>query len=439
MRKVPCGNRGRGPRFGTPTYVYSRRAIDSALRAYTDALCRPARPRSAMRWKANSNPGRAQSRCAAGCGFDIVSGGELVARDRRRRRSGQKLSFLVSARVRLRLSRRCVPGFLCCNVESTAAGVIEKVAARCSRPADLRARQSGRDPKTHPYIATGLEDNKSVSPTATRWRCISARPACPHIAVSHRLPLGSQIIEVAALLARPNGCSIWSTTRARWYPVAAHRFRRRTGFRYRAEIAAVDRELIAARRLRGRARPRRQNDPVSNQAARSSAMPGAAHARQSAEGDGGEKFEIVDAAMNDLLRPRCIRPGCRYWRWHRVRCQITVPVARYTSPGPICDRARARARARSGARAGDLVAIAAPAPMAVRWRATTTAAARGEVMVDGEQAFSVRRRETVTELFASESTLHEPWIVCAPAVRNLVPQAGLRSHEHEVKLTSRTC
>jgi len=213
-----------------------------------------------------------------------------------------------------------------------------------------------------------------------------------HIAVSASIAtIGSQIIEVAPYVAAPNGCSIWSTNSRAWYPVAAPRFRRRTRVRYRAEsppsIGGFDR---CPARLRGRARHGDRRS-CSNQAARSSAQcRGAAHARN-----------LLKARRRKIRDRRCgnERPSAAgavsgldvgYWRWHRVRCQNTVPVARYDIVGPISvgDWLARERDLRSPRRFGcHCRSRRYGMAMASNYNSRPRAA---EVMVDGEPAFSVR-------------------------------------------------
>ncbi len=397
-------------RFGTPTYVYSRRAIDSALRAYTDALAgRRALVCYAM--KANSNLAVLNLVARAGCGFDIVSGGELVRAIAAGADPG-KIVFSGVSKSEAEIEQALRAGILCCNVESTAElELIEKVAARMQQRARISVRVNPDvDPKTHPYIATGLEDNKFGVAYGDTLALYQRAARMSHIAVvGIDCHIGSQIIEVAPYVAAAERVFDLVDQLARVGIQLQHiDFGGGLGIRYRAESPPSIGELIAALLACADARGHGDKTILFEPGRSIVGNAGVLLTRVNLlKATAAKNFAIVDAAMNDLLRPALYQAWMSVLEVAPSTLPNTVPVARYDIVGPICESGDWLARERDLAlAAGDLVAIAGAGAYGMAMASNYNSRPRAaEVMVDGEQAFSVRRRETVTELFASESTL----------------------------------
>ncbi|MEF9995142.1 MAG: diaminopimelate decarboxylase, partial [Burkholderiaceae bacterium] len=184
-------------RFGTPTYVYSRAAIESAFGAYANALKgRPSLICYAM--KANSNLAVLDLLARLGAGFDIVSGGEL-ARVMAAGGDPAKVVFSGVGKSEREIEQALAAGILCFNIESVPElDRIATVAARLQRRARISVRVNPDvDAKTHPYISTGLRDNKfgvAYDDTLALYRAAHAMPAIEVVGIDCHI--GSQITEV---------------------------------------------------------------------------------------------------------------------------------------------------------------------------------------------------------------------------------------------------
>ncbi len=397
-------------RFGTPTYVYSRRAIDSALRAYTDAL-RGRRALVCYAMKANSNLAVLNLVARAGCGFDIVSGGELV---RAIAAGGEpsKIVFSGVGKSEAEIEQALHAGILCFNVESTVElDLIEKVAARMQQRARISMRiNPDVDSKTHPYIATGLKDNKFGVAWGDTLALYQRATRMSHLAVvGIDCHIGSQITEVSPYVAAAERMLDLVDELARaGIPMHHIDFGGGLGIRYRDESPPAIGELITALLARVDARSHGDKTILFEPGRSIVGNAGMLLTRVNLLKPTPEKnFAIVDAAMNDLLRPALYQAWMSVLEVAPGSAPGRAPVARYDIVGPVCESGDWLARERDLALAtGDLVAFAGAGAYGMAMASNYNSRPRAaEVMVDGEQAFEVRRRETVSELFAGESTL----------------------------------
>jgi len=392
-------------RFGTPTYVYSRAHIQAQYRAYADALSgMPHLVCFAV--KANSNLGVLNVLARLGAGFDIVSRGEL---ERVLAAGGQadKIVFSGVGKTRDDMRRALEVGVHCFNVESTdELERLQIVAAEMGKRAPVSLRVNPDvDAGTHPYISTGLKENKfgiAIADTEDVYVRASQLPNLEVIGVDCHI--GSQLTTLAPfvdaldrlldLVDRLGDCGI----HLRHLDLGGG-----LGVRYRDEepplagdyIKAV-RERIAGRDLALMFEPGRFI--VANAGVLLTRIEYLKHTEH-------KDFAIVDAAMNDLIRPAL------YQAWMDVKAvQPRDGAARtYDIVGPICETGDFLAKERELALAeGDLLTVhSAGAYGFVMSSNYNTRGRTAEVLVDGDQAFEVRRRETVTELFAGESLLPE--------------------------------
>jgi diaminopimelate decarboxylase len=392
-------------RFGTPTYVYSRAHIESQYRAYADALSgMPHLVCFAV--KANSNLGVLNVLARLGAGFDIVSRGEL---ERVLAAGGRadKIVFSGVGKTRDDMRRALEVGVHCFNVESTdELERLQVVAAELNVRAPISLRVNPDvDAGTHPYISTGLKENKfgiAIADAEDVYVRASQLPNLEVIGVDCHI--GSQLTTLEPfidaldrlldLVDRLGDCGI----HLHHIDLGGG-----LGVRYRDEEPPLAADYIKAvrERLEGRDlglvfEPGRFI--VANAGVLVTQVEYLKHTEH-------KDFAIVDAAMNDLIRPAL------YQAWMDVTAvcpRDTAPRA-YDIVGPICETGDFLAKGRELALAeGDLLAVhSAGAYGFVMSSNYNTRGRAAEVLVDGSQVFEVRRRETVAELFAGESLLPE--------------------------------
>jgi diaminopimelate decarboxylase len=392
--------------FGTPTYVYSRRAIVDAYQAYAGALAgRPSLVCYAM--KANSNLAVLHLLARAGAGFDIVSGGEL-ARVLAAGGDPAKVVFSGVGKSVDEVRAALAVGILCFNLESTEElERLQQVAAE----ARVRARISVRtnpdvDAKTHPYITTGLKQNKfgvALDETLALYRRAARLPNIEIVGIDCHI--GSQITEVAPYVDAADKVLDLVDALEREGVVLRHiDFGGGLGIAYRDESPPSAGALIAAMLSRVDQRGHAGKHILVEPGRSIVGAAGALLTRVNIVKTGVEKnFAIVDAAMNDLMRPAL------YQSWMGVQpVQLRdEPSQRYDIVGPVCESGDWLARDRDMAlRSTDLLAIldagAYGMSMASNYNSRPRAA---EVMVDGDRIHQIRRRESVAQLFADESVL----------------------------------
>jgi diaminopimelate decarboxylase len=385
-------------RFGTPTYVYSRAHIEAQYRAYADAL-QGIEHLVCFAVKANSNLGVLNVLARLGAGFDIVSRGELE----RVLAAGGKPEKIVFSGVGK--SRALEVGVHCFNVESTdELERLQLVAAELGvqAPVSLRVNPDV-DAGTHPYISTGLKENKfgiAISDAEAVYARAAALPNLQVLGVDCHI--GSQLTTLPPFLdALDRLLALIDRLAARDIHIRHLDLGGGLGVQYRDEqpplagdyIAAV-RERIAGRSLALVFEPGRSI--VANAGVLLTRVEYLKHTEH-------KDFAIVDAAMNDLIRPAL------YQAWMDVvAVQPRDAVARpYDIVGPICETGDFLAKGRELAlEEGDLLAIrSAGAYGFVMSSNYNTRGRAAEVLVDGAQSFEVRRRESVQELFAGESLL----------------------------------
>ncbi|MGP9826748.1 diaminopimelate decarboxylase [Ectopseudomonas khazarica] len=390
-------------RFGTPTYVYSRAHIEGQYRAYADALSgMPHLVCFAV--KANSNIGVLNVLARLGAGFDIVSSGEL---ERVLAAGGDpsRIVFSGVGKSRDDMRRALEVGVHCFNVESSVElERLQKVAAELDvkAPVSLRVNPDV-DAGTHPYISTGLKENK-FGIDIEQAEAVYARAAeLPNLEViGVDCHIGSQLTTLEPFLdALDRLLLLVDRLAARGITIRHLDLGGGLGVQYRDEQPPLAGDYIAAvrKRLTGRDlslvfEPGRF--VVANAGVLLTQVEYLKHTEH-------KDFAIIDAAMNDLIRPAL------YQAWMDVSAvQPRAGEARnYDLVGPICETGDFLAKDRQLVLAeGDLLAVrSAGAYGFVMSSNYNTRGRAAEVLVDGEQAFEVRRRETVQELYAGESLL----------------------------------
>lgn len=390
-------------RYGTPCYVYSRAMLGQAFEEFDTAFAGvPHLICYAM--KANPSLAILDLFAQQGSGFDIVSGGEL-ARVLAVDGDPAKVVFSGVGKGDAEMEAALAAGILCFNVESPAElDHLAAVAARMGKRAPISFRVNPDvDPRTHPYIATGLKESKFGVAFDDAHALYRRAAQMPSIAVCGiDIHIGSQITELGPYReAAVRLLSLADALAADGVALEHIDLGGGLGVRYRDEtpIAITDYAAMVHKLMRGR-RERVLFEPGRRLVGDAGILltrvrvvkPGAAR-----------NFAIVDAAMNDLLRPSL------YNAWHavdpvRVR---SGGEARFDIVGPICESGDFLAHDRALALAeGDLLAVRTAGAYGMSMSSNYNARPRAcEVLVDGGVAHLIRRRETHAELTAHETRL----------------------------------
>ncbi|MGF6391804.1 diaminopimelate decarboxylase [Pseudomonas plecoglossicida] len=392
-------------RFGTPTYVYSRAHIEAQYRSYTDAL-QGVEHLVCFAVKANSNLGVLNILARMGAGFDIVSGGEL---ERVLAAGGRadRVVFSGVGKTREDMRRALEVGVHCFNVESTdELERLQVVAAEMGKVAPVSLRVNPDvDAGTHPYISTGLKENKFGIAIADAEAIYVRAAQLPNLeVVGVDCHIGSQLTSVDPFLDALDRLLVLVDRLAECGIHLRHLdLGGGVGVRYRDEepplvadyIKAI-RERVGTRDLALVFEPGRYI--VANAGVLLTRVEYLKHTEH-------KDFAIIDAAMNDLIRPAL------YQAWmgvSAVRPREGEGRA-YDLVGPICETGDFLAKDRQlNLAEGDLLAVQSAGAYGFVMSSNYNTRGRcAEILVDGDQAFEVRRRETVAELYAGESLLPE--------------------------------
>ena len=390
-------------RFGTPCFVYSRAALEDAFRQF-DGAFGDAPHLVCYAMKANPNLAVLNLLVRLGSGFDIVSGGEL-ARALAAGADPGRIVFSGVGKTMAEMQRALEAGIRCFNVESASElDRLDSVARKAGKKAPVSIRVNPDvDPGTHPYISTGLKESKFG--VALDEALLLYRRAAGLAGIELRgidMHISSQIVDLDPHLeAAAKVLALVDQLAAEGIRLQHIDFGGGIGIRYRDEETVDPHQYaLAIRRLLGSRTLELLFEPgrflIGNA--------GVLVTRVSYLKPGPLKsFAIVDAAMNDLLRPAL------YDAWHDVLPVVprAAPEALWQVVGPVCESADFLAHDRMLALAeGDLLAILSAGAYAMAMSSNYNSRARAaEVVVDGETAHLVRPRETVEELFAHESLL----------------------------------
>ncbi|MFF7063340.1 diaminopimelate decarboxylase [Pseudomonas sp. NPDC008258] len=391
--------------FGTPTYVYSRAHIEAQYRSYTDAL-QGTEHLVCFAVKANSNLGVLNVLARLGAGFDIVSGGEL---ERVLAAGGRadRVVFSGVGKTREDMRRALEVGVHCFNVESSdELERLQVVAAEMGKVAPVSLRVNPDvDAGTHPYISTGLKENKFGIAIADAEAIYVRAAQLPNLeVVGVDCHIGSQLTTVEPfldaldrlldLVDRLADCGI----HLRHLDLGGG-----VGVRYRDEEPPLVADYIKAIRERvGKRDLALVFEPgryiVANAGVLLTRVEYLKHTEH-------KDFAIIDAAMNDLIRPAL------YQAWMGVSA-VTPREGEgraYDLVGPICETGDFLGKDRVlNLAEGDLLAVASAGAYGFVMSSNYNTRGRcAEILVDGDQAFEVRRRETIAELYAGESLLPE--------------------------------
>ncbi|PLX71507.1 MAG: diaminopimelate decarboxylase [Azoarcus sp.] len=390
-------------RFGTPVYVYSRAALVSAFEAYRNALQgRPALVCYAV--KANSNLGVLSVFAALGAGFDIVSGGAL-ARVIAAGGDPAKVVFSGVGKTRAEMRQALEAGIRCFNVESaTELDRLNDVAAQLGMFAPIALRVNPDvDPKTHPYISTGLKSNKFGVAFDEALDLYRRAASLPNLEVSGiACHIGSQLLDPAPMAeAAAKVLGLVDQLAAEGIRLDHIDLGGGLGIRYDDETPPAVADYLAPllKVFEGRA------EELCFEPGRSLVgNAGLLLTRVEYLKPGEEKnFAIVDAAMNDLARPAL------YDAYHETVAVIErdQSAQSYDVVGPICESGDFLARQRELAiEEGDLIALLSAGAYGMTMSSNYNTRGRAaEVIVDGDKLHLVRQRETIESLFALEQVL----------------------------------
>ncbi len=388
---------------GTPAYIYSKSAIIDRFRAYKAAL-KGLSHRICYSVKANSNLAILAALKAEGAGFDIVSGGELY---RVLACGGDPRSVVFSgvgkteAEIRFALERE-IHSF---NCESEAeVHLISRIAVELGRTAVIAIRVNPDvNAITHPYISTGLREHKFGVDIGAAERIYAAAAHLPGISVQGvSCHIGSQLLDVEPLLeAAGKALELVSRLRAQGIPIRNLDLGGGLGVPYRASERAADIETFI-----NRLRPN-----VEGAGLTLTLEPGRSIVAEAGllltrvllnKCNGQKTFVIVDAAMNDLIRPSLyqahheIVPVCQDPRADRIRADVV---------GPVCETGDffARGRELPSVHPGDLLAIQTTGAYGFVLASNYNSRLRPcELLVDGTRIILARRRETYEDLIRGE-------------------------------------
>ena len=387
-------------RFGTPLYVYSQAELDSAFVRYQTAFA-ALDPLICYAVKANGNLSVIRRFAELGSGFDIVSGGEL-ARVLAAGGRADKTIFSGVGKSAAEIEFALKSGIKCFNVESLPElDRINEIAGRLKTAAPVSLRiNPDVDAQTHPYISTGLKANKFGIAMEDAERAYLHAASLPHLnIIGIDCHIGSQLIKLEPLV---EACE-------RLLPLinklAAHGIGLQhidlgggVGIVYQNEetpdlaaYAAAVQKLLGGRSLKLILEPGRSL--VGNAGALLTRV-------EFVKQNGDKNFVVVDAAMNDLMRPAL------YQAYHHIENAEPSIFAPFAADivGPICETGDFLAKDRViSAQAGDLLVVrsagAYASSMAGNYNTRPRAA---EVLINGNEAKIVRHRETLEEMLANE-------------------------------------
>ncbi|WP_295536373.1 diaminopimelate decarboxylase [uncultured Pseudacidovorax sp.] len=389
---------------GTPLFVYSRQWMLDALAAYRRGF----EGREALvcyALKANSSLGVLRVFAEAGCGFDIVSGGEL-ARALAAGAEPGKVIFSGVGKTRAEMRQALDAGIACFNVESEAElDVLSDVAVAAGQRAPVSLRINPNvDAKTHPYISTGLKGNKfgiAHDRAVAVYRHAASLPGLSVVGIDCHI--GSQITEASPYLdALDRILDLVEAIEAQGIRLQHLDFGGGLGIDYNGDTPpaadALWRQLLARLDARGFGDRKLVIEPGRSLVGNA----GVCLTEVLYTKPGEEKnFCIVDAAMNDLPRP------AMYEAFHRIEPVVLKADAepvRYDVVGPVCESGDWLGRDRDLAvQSGDLLAVLSAGAYCMSMASNYNTRGRAaEVLVSGAEARLIRRRDTVEDQLRAE-------------------------------------
>ncbi len=389
---------------GTPLFVYSKAAMLSALAAYQRGFAgRNARICYAM--KANSSLAVLQVFAQAGCGFDIVSGGELQ-RVIAAGGDAAKVIFSGVGKTRAEMRQALEAGIACFNVESEAElEVLSEVAQSMGQRAPVSIRVNPNvDAKTHPYISTGLKGNKFGVAHERALQTYQRAASLPGLEVRGiDCHIGSQITESTPYLdAMDRVLDLVQAIEAAGIEIHHIDFGGGLGINYNGDTPpaadALWAQLLAKLDARGYGQRQLMIEPGRSLVGNAGVCLTEVLYLKPGE---QKNFCIVDAAMNDLPRP------AMYEAFHQIvpLAQRSGEAVTYDVVGPICESGDWLGRDRSLiVQTGDLLAVLSTGAYCMAMASNYNTRGRAaEILVDGDKAHVIRRRESFADQIACEA------------------------------------
>ena len=388
---------------GTPLFVYSKAAMLTALAAYQRGFAgRQAQICYAM--KANSSLAILQVFAEAGCGFDIVSGGEL-ARVLAAGGDPAKVIFSGVGKTRAEMKQALQVGIACFNVESEAElDVLSEVAMGLGKQAPVSLRVNPNvDPKTHPYISTGLKGNKFGIAHESAVQVYQHAASLPGLkVVGIDFHIGSQITDSTPYMdAVDRMLDLVEEVEKSGVPIHHLDFGGGLGINYNGETPPLAdvlcEKLLAKLDARGYGQRKIMVEPGRSLVGNAGVCLTEVLYLKPGE---QKNFCIIDAAMNDLPRP------AMYQAFHQI-----VPVTPHSGDGvvydvvgPVCESGDWIGRDRQLlVQAGDVLAVLSAGAYCMSMASNYNTRGRAaEILVDGTQAHLIRQRESAFDTFALE-------------------------------------
>ena len=396
-------------RFGTPCFIYSKATLIRHYHAYADALTDiPHLVCYGM--KANSNLAVLQILANEGAGFDIVSAGEL---ERVLKAGGDpsKVVFSGVGKQQHEMRRALEVGIHCFNVESLAElEHLNAVAIDMGRIAPVSLRiNPDVDPKTHPYISTGLKANKfgiAHEEAIAAYQRAQELPGLNPVGIDCHI--GSQLTDISPLIeSLEKLLSLIDQLAAKGITLQHIDLGGGLGVTYDQEEQPHPSEYLAA--VKDRLKDR--NLTLVLEPGRSIAANAGIFVTQTilTKTNQDQSFAIVDGAMNDLIRPSL------YGAWQNIIPVNTTPSAgqieaSYDVVGPVCESGDFLGKGRQlRLKEGDLLAVrSAGAYGFVMGSNYNTRGRAPEILVDGSQTHLIRQRESIESLWALEHLVDRP-------------------------------
>ncbi len=392
---------------GSPLYVYSRRAMLAALAPYQRALKGRAHL-VCYAVKANSNLAVLQTFAQAGCGFDIVSAGEL-ARVLAAGGDPAKVVFSGVGKTRAEMQQAIETGVRCFNVESTAElEVLSEVASQLGKPARVSLRVNPDvDAGTHPYISTGLKGNKfgvAHELAVATYKRAAALPGIEVVGIDCHI--GSQITDIAPYLdALDRVLDLVEAIEAAGVQIHHLDLGGGLGITYTDETPPGADELIGQLIAKIDARGHGHRELVFEPGRSLVGNAGVLLTEVMFLKPGEKKnFCVVDAAMNDLMRPALYEA---YMGIVNTQQRDDGTSSSWDVVGPVCESGDWLGRDRTlNVQPGDVLAVLSAGAYGMTMASNYNTRGRAaELMVDGSQVWVIREREAISDLFKLEKLL----------------------------------
>ena len=390
--------------FGTPCYVYSRHSIETSFNRFKNAF---AHRKNLICYavKANSNIAIINILARLGSGFDIVSGGEL-SRVIAAGGDPRKVVFSGVGKTKTEINYALKKGIKCFNIESESELYrIAAVAKALNKDTNVSFRVNPDvDAKTHPYISTGLKENKFGVDVNDAPRLYQIAVELPHInPTGIDCHIGSQLTDIAPMRdAALKMVELTDALSAENIPIEHIDFGGGLGIQYQDE-SPIDQEnfvsmlleIMGGREQEILVEPGRSI--VGNSGVLLTTIEYLKHGSN-------KNFIVVDAAMNDLARPSLYSA---YHQIDNIDSENSDPERLYDIVGPICETGDFLGKDRNlSVREGDVLAIHSVGAYGMTMSSNYNTRPRApELLIDEDRAYVIRERETVEELFANERTI----------------------------------